>query len=285
MRWLATQSNKTDITKSIIDKFPEFATMLGIPEIAALLEKASLPENDWTPQYFQSQLWNTKWWKETPESSRTWQARKLVDPATSGQQSHAMVANVVATGTSLGLSLSAGEVAWYTEYALAEGWDQTALTRAMVDTHKQKRFHAGTVTSAQQGLHATASNYGVKISEANAFHWATQIATGRQTQDGFEAWARNQAKAAFPQLTKELEAGLTVKQVADPYTMSITDPKWQRALQGRDAKGQPTGPMNTQDWSRHIMQDPQYGYDRSSHGQSAALDLRNSLAKTFGMEG
>lgn len=299
LKFLATPTGQalgSGAVQGIIDKFPEFATMLGIPEVADLLVKAS--QQSWTPQYFQEQLWNTKWWKDTPESSRTWETRKLVDPATAGEQSKTMAANVIATSTSLGVHLNPTEIAWYTEFAQSQGWDQAALTRAIVDTHNQKRFAAGTVQSTQDAVQATAANYGVKLGDDAAFHWASQIATGRQTTDGFEAWARNQARATYPGLDKELDAGLTVKQIADPYmqiasdtlglnpaTMSLTDPKWQRALQGRDASGAATGPMTTQDWQRHIMSDAQYGYASSANGQTAALQLRDSLAKTFGVEG
>lgn len=284
------------LVQQIVDRFPEFATMLGIPEVADLLVKASAPGNNWTPQYFQEQLWNTKWWKETPESSRLWQTRKLVDPATAGEQSHTMAANVTATATSLGLNLSPAEVAAFTEFANGYGWDQAALTRALVDTHQRAKFHAGTVQSTADSLHATAANYGVNISDTAAHDWATKIATGRQTQDGFEAWARNHAKAAYPGLEKELDGGLTVRQIADPYiqiaaqtlglnpsTMSLTDPKWQRALQNRGEDGKQQGPMTTLDWSRTLMTDPAYGYGRTVNGRTAALELRDALGKTFGV--
>lgn len=301
LKFLATPTGQATagnpgVVQGIIDQFPEFATMLGIPEVADLLVKGS--QQSWTPQYFQEQLWNTKWWKETPESTRQWQTRKLVDPATAGLQSKTMAANVIATSTSLGINLNPTEIAWYTEFAQSQGWDLPTLTRAILDTHNQKRFHAGTVESTKSSLQATAANYGVKIGDDNAFDWASKIATGRATTDGFEEWARNHARGTYPGLEKELDAGMTVRQIADPYmqiasdtlgvnpaTMSLTDPKWQRALQGRDANGNVTGPMTTQDWTRHIMSDAQYGYASSANGQSAALQLRDSLAKTFGVEG
>lgn len=283
--------------QDIVDRFPEFATMLQIPEIADLLVKASAPGNNWTPEYFREQLWHTKWWKSTPESARQWQTRKLVDPATAGLQARQLSANIIGTAQSLGINLTPGEVAWYTEFAGQEGWDETMLTRAIVDTHKQGKYHAGTVNATKDSLKGIAADYGIKVSDASAFKWATNIATGRQTQDGFQDFARNQAKGAFPQLIKEIDSGLTVKQIADPYmqqaadllglnpeTMLLSDPKWQRALHGNDVKGNPTGRMSMQDWQRHIMTDPSYGYGRSANGRLAALQLRDSLAKTFGLE-
>lgn len=282
------------VAQQIIDRFPAFAAIAQIPEIGDLLQMASA--QNWSSAYFQEQLWNTNWWKHTPESSRTWQTRKLVDPATAGAQAKTMSANVIATSTSLGIHLSPAEVAWYSELAASGGWDQTALTRSLVDNTQRDRFKAGTIGSTKDGLHATAANYGVNISDAAAMTWAQQISTGRQTQEGFEDWTRNQAKAAYPQLTKEIDSGLTVKQIADPYmqiaaqtlginpeTMSLTDPRWQRALQGRDDKGNATGPMTTQDWQRHLMTDPGYNYGHTQNGQAAALQLRDALGKTFGL--
>lgn len=282
------------VSQQIIDQFPSFSAIAAIPEIAALLEKAST--EGWTSDYFRSQLWSTDWWKSTPESSRTWQTLKLVDPAQASQQAGTMSSNVIATSTALGLHLTPNEIAWYSELAASGGWDNTQLTRSLIDNTARNRFHEGTVNATRDSLHATAANYGVTMSDQNATTWAQQIATGRQTNEGFEDWARNQAKAAYPSLTKEIDAGLTVKQVADPYmqiaaqqlglnpeTMSLTDPKWQRALQGRDEKGNATGPMTTMDWTRHIMEDPQYDYAHSANGVDASLQLRDSLGKVFGV--
>lgn len=281
--------------QAIIDRFPEFATMLQIPEVADLMRRGS--QENWTPAFFQEQLWHTNWWKQTPESTRLWQTRKLVDPATAGLQSKQMAANIVGVAQSLGIDLKPAEIAWYTEFAQSEGWDDAMLTRAIVDTHKRNQFHAGTVNATKDSLRATAADYGLSLSESTGFKWATDIATGRQTQEGFEDWARNHAKAAFPTLAAEIDSGLNVRQIADPYmqiaadtlglnpaTMLLTNPKWQRALQGRDASGKITGPMTTQDWQRHIMTDPAYGFGKSAKGRSAALELRDSLSRMFGVE-
>lgn len=283
----------TAMMQQIIERFPAFAALAGIPEVQELI--ANLPPGS-TSAYLQERLWQSSWWKTTPESARTWQARKLIDPATAGSQARQMSSNVIASATSLGIHLSPAEVAWYSELASQGGWDQTALTRELVDNNKRGRYTAGTINATRDSLRATAANYGVSIGDNNAFKWASDITTGRQTQEGFEDWARAQAKATFPTLAKEIDSGLTVRQIADPYiqiaadtldlnpeTMSLLDPRWQAALQGRDKDGKVTGPLTTQDWQRHIMTDPQYKYDKSSHGQSAALQLRDSLSKTFGL--
>lgn len=295
LEWLATQAPPAGgLTQQIVDQFPEFAAMAGIPEVRDLLELAGA--SGWSSTYLQEQLWNTKWWKSTPESQRTWESRKLVDPATAGQQAGQMAANVVATAGTLGLHLTPQEVAWYSEAASANGWDVPTLTRNLIDTQKRAEFHAGTVNATADGLRQTASQYGFPIGDASAFKWAKDIASGRQTTQGFTDWAIGQAKAAFPSLAKELDSGLTVQQIADPYmqiaaqtlglnpaTMQLHDPKWQAALQARDAKGNITGPMTTLDWQRHIMNDPVYGYDKSQNGIGAAVQLRDALSKTFGV--
>ena len=69
----------TAVSQQIIDAFPAFAAIAQIPEVADLLTKAS--QGGWSSAYFQEQLWNTQWWKTTPETARTWQTRKLVLPA------------------------------------------------------------------------------------------------------------------------------------------------------------------------------------------------------------
>jgi hypothetical protein len=288
-----TTQPKSSITQQIIDRFPAFATILQVPEIADLVEKAST--GNWSQAYFQEQLWSTPWWKQTPENERTWQALKLVDPAEAGAQAKQMAANVIGTATSLGINLTPAQVSWYSEWASQGKWDQPTLTRSLVDSTAQKQIHAGTINSTRDSLHATAADYGLAISDQNAMRWAEQIATGRQTTDGFADWARNQAKASFPALQKEIDGGLTVKQLADPYfqlagqtlgvdpdTLSLSDPRWSVALQSRDAKGNIVGPMNTLDWVRKLQTDDAYGYAKTAQGQLAGHQLADDIATTFG---
>lgn len=292
LQWLATQTPNA-VTAEIIKRYPEFSGMAQIPEIRDLIERAA--QTGLSNSDLQAELWNTQWWKDTPQSSRVWQGLKLSDPAQASQQARQMSSEVIATGHALGLDLTPAEVAWYSEFASGQGWDVPTLTRNMLDSQARNEFHAGTIASTQDALHATASDYGISVSNPNAFQWAKQIAEGQQTTAGFTDWAKNQAKNAYPTLAKELDAGLTINQIGDPYkqaaaqtlgidpaTISFTDAKWQRALQARDAKGNLTGPMTTMDWQRTLMSDPAYGYDRSANGRDAALQMGQQLSKTFG---
>lgn len=282
--------------QEIVDRFPAFAAILGVPEIADLIQQASGQGNNWSSAYFREQLWGTHWWKTTPETARTWQMLKLNDPATAGEQSRSVAANVVGIASSLGINLRPEEVALYAEGAAAYGWDDKALTRKLIDQTARDRYQSGAVQATVDSLRATASSYAMPLGDHSLMSWAQKIHAGRATTDGFEQYARTHARVAFPTLQKELEAGLTVKQLADPYlqmagqtlgvnpdTLDLMNPKWQRALQSRDAKGTITGPMTNLDWQRTLMTDKAYGYDHSANGKTAALQMKDDLSKTFGL--
>lgn len=282
--------------QEIVDRFPHFAAMFQIPDVANLILLSSQPGQRWSEAFFAEQLRATPWWKNTPEHARKWESTKLSDPALAGKLSRDAAANIIGVANSLGLHLSPAEVALYSEAANAQNWDDKALTRQLVDHTARDRYRAGTVRATQDGLRATASTYAVPLNDKVLFDWSKKIAEGSQTTQGFEDYARTRAKSAFPTLAKEIDAGFTVRQIADPYmqiasqtlglnpeTLNLSDPKWQRALQSRDAKGNIVGPMSTLDWQRTLMTDATYGYDRTEHAKAAALTLRDELGKTFGL--
>jgi hypothetical protein len=280
--------------QEIADKYPEFAPWLQIPEIADLLTKAAT--ENWTSGKLNLALWNTDWWKTTPATARDWTKTVLSDPATAKQKSSTTGADVNAIALGLGYHLTPNEVAYITNEALSQGWDSQAITRSIVDNVSRNRIQAGTIDSTRDSLMSTAAQYGVNMTDKMYTDWATNIATGRQTAEGFQDYAKYHAGIAYPQLKAELDAGLTVRQIADPYLqaagnllgvdpnqMKLTDPKWQRALQARDAKGKIAGPMTMADWNKTVMTDASYGYDKSDNGKLAARQMQQSLGQMFGV--
>lgn len=296
---MSTQSDLAAVgalIKQITDAYPAFASLMSIPDVAKILIEASTPGAQWGPDKFQAKLQATDWWKNTSDSSRKWQIQKLTQPGEAARTSSQIASAILASAGAAGIVLSPTELATMVDNAQNDGWTPQQMQENVVHHAEQNTLRAGTIKNATAKLGGVASDYGVPLSDHTAYAWATKIAAGQATTDGFESWARQQAIREYPSLAEHLENGMTVRQLADPYlqiagqtlgvdpnSLKLTDPKWTAALQSRDKDGKLIGPMTQLDWQRKIMRDPTYGYDHTANAQNAATDLVQQLGQAFGV--
>lgn len=276
-------------------QYPAFAPLLKIPDIAKLLVEASQPGQQWTSTKFQAAIQGTDWWKNTSQPARQWEVLKLVQPGSAAQQQAQVAQQVHSLAATEGVVLSSTDLGNLVEQAQSNGWNANQIQQAVGQQARYGQQRAGTIQSTAGALGKIAADYGVPLSDHATFGWAQKIAEGNATQEGFQAYAQDQAKLAFPTLAQHIDQGMTVRQLADPYlqiagqtlgvdpnTLELNNPKWASALQSRDAKGNITGPMTQMDWQRKIMTDPTYGYDHSQNAIDAATNLVASLKQSFG---
>lgn len=284
------------LVKRITDAYPAFAPLMEIPEIGNLLIEASVPGASWSPDKFQAKLQSTDWWKNNSDSSRQWQITKLTQPGQAAQSNAQVASAILAAAGQAGVVLSPAELMTMVNNAQNDAWTPQQMQENIVRHAESNSLRAGTIQNAQAELGGVAADYGVPLGDRVAFSWASRIAAGQATTDGFQAWARNQAKRAYPPLAEDIDAGMTVREIADPYLqiaqqtlgidpnrVKLNDPKWSAALQSRDDKGKITGPMTTLDWQRKLMEDPAYGFDHTAQAQAAATQLVEQLGDAFGV--
>lgn len=286
----------SSMVQQITDQYPAFAPLLGIPEIAKILIQASTPGAQWSTSKLQSEIQGTKWWKTNSDTAKAWQVTKLVNPATAAQSQAQTAQQILAEASVAGIVLSPQQVADLANQANAHNWNGAQIQQQVGMQANPNNLHAGTIQNTARNLGGIAQSYGVPLSDHAAFSWAQRIAEGTATQDGFNAYAQDQAKLHFPTLAKHIDQGMTVRQLADPYlqiasqtlgvdpnSLDISSPKWAAALQSRDKEGNITGPMTTLDWSRKLMEDPTYGYDHTAQAQTEATNLVQQLGQSFGV--
>lgn len=287
------------IIEQIKKDYPAFIPLLQIPDIASLILKASTPGAQWTQQKLQAEIEGTDWWRKTSQPGRNWQVLQLTQPGEAARQSAQMAVQVHQLAASEGIVLNPTDLGDLVQKAQANNWNPAQIQQAVGGQAQRKQLHAGTIQNTTMQLEQTAGQYGIPVSKQTAFDWAQKIAEGTATADGFTAYASNHAKALYPHLAPQLEQGFTVRQIADPYLQiaqqngvlanpaiaNLADPKWSQALQARDAKGQVTGPMSLDEWTKTIMQDPKYGWGNTDQGKAAASNLVQQLGQTFGVFG
>jgi len=280
------------IVQSITEKYPAFAPFFQIPEIRDTLIKAIV--GNWTPTKTASEIYKSEWWRTTPESVRTWKALSAVDPAEATRHRHQRVLEMGTLAQQEGVSLTLQQLAMLAEASLAHGWDDLQIRQQIVGSARMDDAAVGGIDSTIADLRQTAADYGIRMSDPTLFDWGQRIRAGRSSLDAFTEYARNQAKIHYTALAPDIDRGITVRQWAEPYVqeaaellginpsdVDIRDARWSRALRQRTDKG--LAPMDLFTWRQTLMADPAYGYDRSEHAVGAANQLRDALARDFGV--
>lgn len=281
------------IIDQIKTNYPQLVPYLADPQLLSLFAEGM--SKQMTSAQFQGFILASDWHRNTPPSARQWLSTQLLEPARAAQLKAQTSTQVQQIGTTVGVPLTTQQVDFLSQAALQEGWNATEIQRRIISQSAQAKLQPGQILATQGQLQQTASSYGIPISTNTLGTWARQINDGSQTTAGFQSYAAQQAKLAFPTLAKQIDSGLTVKQIGDPYaqiagqtlgidpnTVDWSQPKWQKALQAQDAQGNITGPMDHLSWEKTIRTDPTYGYSRSEQGQTDAYSLVNALKQGMG---
>jgi hypothetical protein len=260
------------------------------PDVGPLLQ--ALSSSAISSDVFNSRLMQTPWYKSHAASQRAWEITQNTDPASAAQQVTANTAQIAQRAGQLGVHLPwqalhgmAGQMAMY-------GWNSQQIDQALLAAANLGNV-TGSFQTGEQSVQALANDYGQNISQQAAFGMQKQIEASGGSVNDLRAQFSKQALALYPHLAEQLNAGLSLKDIASPYvsaasqtleidprTINMADPKWNRALAFHD--GKQVRNMSMYDWNKTMMTDPTYGYDHSVNGRSAALQMAQGLAQTFG---
>lgn len=123
------------------------------------------------------------------------------------------------------------------------------------------------------------------------------ILTGQATKDGrmlttemFRQQLQQEAIAAFPQLQKQIEAGLSLETIGSRYRSYAAellekDPEQIDMFSGPylDAFGSAqTGPMSLGEWTQKVKSDSRFGWQYTNQANQQATDIALTLARAFG---
>lgn len=281
------------IRQKINEEFGWAAAFIDHPEVGPILQNAA--RNGWTMQKLQTEIRKTQWFQKTTEAQRTWDVLEGQDPATANRQVDARLVEINQLVAQLGSTLAPDRAKALARQSLRNGWQGSDLTRAvgaeLVKTGKTSDLRRGLVG---QGVQAAAREYGVPLSRPAVDAWVQKIADGRATQDDYLTYVRNQARSLFPTLSDDLDRGLTVEQVADPYRqvasrvlqvnpseVDFSQSQWNRALNfaGEDGKRRV---MTLDEWENVLRQDDRYGYLNTEEATNKAYQVARAIGAAFG---
>ena len=304
-----TKALVTNWRDQFVAKFPQFAKILdggageaearrvfGDDTLDLVLDVAKNPNNyDFTTQagidYFNSKVYATKYYNETASAS------KAFDVLTQGEREDKIRVNRNTIASNYGdLGLTVTELDKITKDATRRGLTGVGLNyyiNSVVGTRARGKQDLLESMDAQ-GLMKVADAYGYKPDDLN-----DQILAGIQgkeyngeiiTADTFKKKGIARAKAAYFQLAPQLDAGLTMAEIFQPYrdtaakvlelapdSINFNDPKWSVAF-GSTTKP----PMSMGEFLDEIKTQPKYNYGNTKQAKSDARNIVQTLAEAFG---
>ena len=265
-----------------------------VPELKAILDQAV--SGGWSSTKFQQAVERSGWYRTHNASARELIALQASDPAEYQARLNKSWSQILEISRSMGVSLfgmNAHQIAGLAQTAIIEGMGEGQIRHYLAskffNPHAQPQ---GQAAQYFQQLAQVYDNYGVPYNFATLQYRTQQMLAGNQTLDTYKQQAINQAKGMYPGAAASLDAGLTVRDIAEPYMQSmgnilevnpnridIKDPLIQNALRG-SAIATTTGgkqnvamqtPSMTQ-FEQTLRQDPRWQYtNNAKDSMSSAL--------------
>lgn len=180
----------------------------------------------WSADKFQAKMRNTKWWKTHSKDEREYLLQLKADPATAKQQMNAAQIKVAQLAKQMGLTgkqLSGANMQSYAYLMVAKGYDEAMIRNLMGQKLTlSSTSHTGEAGEAWDQLSGYAYSMGVKFADTWMATRVKNIMSGKATQQDVKNELANLAKAQFPQWTKQIDAGQTVADIANPYMSSMS---------------------------------------------------------------
>lgn len=266
------------------------AFYLNMPVVGDILRQAAAEK--WSKETLKGALIKTDWWKSTDQAQRNWAQLESEDPQQAQSQVNGQTANIMARANQLGYPINRDRAEIIARDSLKNGWQGAELDGAIGADAGQVRL---LTSSFGVTLRSTAKQYGVQLSDATLGDWAQRIASGKDTEENFSTYAREQAMNLYPTIAGYLQNGGTTEKYFDPYreraaqvlglnpeTIDLSDPKWGAAFSMPDDQGNRRA-LSMDEWNKTLMSDDRYGFRYTENAQNMAEDMVGRIKKQMGV--
>jgi hypothetical protein len=263
----------------------------SVPELKKLFERAT--KGQWTPQKFQAEVRDTKWWKERPDSARKFLILQSGDPATARQQLDQMMVKITQASGSLGGPTDSKTIRKIALEAIMNAWTDGQIRWNLakrIDLGGDKR--PGEAGENYDKLASYAYDMGIRMSDWWLGEASRQIVAGSKSIQDFEDEIRRNAKGTYSNWAKQIDAGQSVADLASPYFQSMAtilelpagsvnlfDPTIKKALQSKDSQGKSVIKPMWQ-FENELRNDPRWR--KTKNAQDSAMQITRQVLSDFG---
>ncbi|HEY6021766.1 MAG TPA: hypothetical protein VIY48_18410 [Candidatus Paceibacterota bacterium] len=269
----------------------------AVPELKKLFNQAV--KGTWSPGKFQAALRDTKWWKGHGQAERDYLVLQYGDPATAKAKLGQALTVVRQAASQMGVKLTPAMNAKLSGAAynmVAKGWTSDDLKYYLGQyIHFSTADHPGGQAGQDlDSLQQFSYNMGIKNSDAWYQSQLRNIERGAASLQDAQNAIRKQAESMFPTWQKQLEAGQTVADLANPYMQSMSqvleitpgsinlfDPTIKKALQYKDPKTGQTGAQPIWDFENTLRNDPRW--KQTKNAQDSVMQNAHQVLSDFGL--
>jgi hypothetical protein len=249
----------------------------------------------WSPEKFQAKLRDTKWWKKTSDTARQAEVMKKTDPATYAATVNATKLQVQQLAAEIGAAIPTSKLKGIVDTVIRTGLDEDGLrnTLGQYVTFTKEGTLKGEAGMHEFTMRQFASENGVELSDQAVKNQAQLVVRKLATTQDFESQIREQAKSAFPGYADQLDAGMTMKDIASPYEQlmqkelelpgnpaGLDDQLIRTALNGLSADGKPTG-LSLSDFQSQLRNDPRWR--QTSGAQDQMMNVGSKILQDMGL--
>lgn len=256
----------------------------------------SAVKGDWTADKFVAQLKNTAWYKKNGENARQYLLIKKTDPATLGQRRLALRSQIADAAAAMGAVLTGKTLNTVTENALMFGWNDSQVRDTLTQYVKTKNgIYHGQAGDNVATLKETAWRNGVRMSSQSMQGWSQDIAAGNHDVAFYQRRLRQLGKSVAPSFAEELDAGMDLWDIAEPYMQSkaklleqnpadidLFDEDVRSALAGKGKDGKPASKTLWQ-FEQELRKKP--AWLKTQNAQDSVMGVAKKVLTDMGFQG
>lgn len=273
------------------------AFLNGHPALKKIFDKAI--DQGWSAQRFVAEIQDTPWFKQHSDSWRQATYLQATDPKTYGQRTGQIAEQIKNAAGALGIEVSPKLLKQWSEQALRFGWTDVQINNhlaSQVDIMGKHDTVGGQLASTQDGLMQFAAQNGVTINQKTMQGWLRAVVRGDSTFEEYRQYITKMAVAAHPNWSKELQSGMTLSDIAEPYrnTMAqvlemnpadidLNGSLLRNALSFKDDKTGEFKSMTMYDFEDRLRSDPRWL--KTDNAKQQMMDTGSGILRMFGLSG
>lgn len=287
------------VLEDIKENYPTLAFLVNDPEVGPLLRDAVNPDKGFSPQQFQSRLYQTKWFRSRSTAQRTHDIQAKVDPGEFKKNLTSNMTQVRSMATQLGLKLSPAEIRFIAttnmRNGVAIGSDEFNYNlMRFAKSSSANKFGQGAIKGAAFEVNNVArSQFYLPMTQAESYRWGVEMAMGTKDEKALRAYLSERAASLYPHLKDQLAGGASMEDIfsghrsiiaqeleLSPETVDFTKGRWKKVLYQVDPATQKPRPMTLHEAQTYARQDNRWWKTQGGKEQDAGM--ANFMLKTFG---
>lgn len=272
-----------------------YAFLKGNPELKGIFDEAV--KNTWSEAKFQAEVRDTKWFKTNSDTMRQAEITRKTDPATWSAMVDAETIKIKQLAAEVGAAIPESRLKKVVETALRTGQDEDSLRNTL---GQYVSFTKDGTLGGEAGMHEFtmkqyAAKMGISLSDQSIKNQAQKVIRKLATTQDYESLIREHAKSMYPGYSDQIDAGLTMEDIAAPYkqmmsqvlelpdtSIELTDPLIKYALNGLNAEGKPSG-LTLTAFNDKLRSDPRWA--KTDQARNSAVDNSTKVLRDMGMLG